>query len=395
MVDVGATAINTSRPGPGPELERWSQILRLGEAPIRGRTVLGIGSRHLLISSRVRPVIEHLVRDGATVDREATAISLRKILPLQDAAVLTEQLMGYRQADSRFEVVWRNWWRGFVNIPLWRPSQGLVTRLQGRVLTPNRLSVWAVACLLAVLSVPVGSLPAVRPLGFSQWAVVWALVTATTLVHELGHFFVAAHYGVRSRSIGVALFYVQPAAYTDVTNSWLVRKQARIAIALGGLLFQSFLLLAGYTAWRITSMSLLGWYCLLSLGWMAFNLMPFVRLDGYWVLSFALDEPNLRQRAFGQLIHWFVPARVPTVWNGAEAWMATLFAVLSALFTLGLYLSAVAGIQLVAPSRVSPFVPFIAWGVGVATVAYTMLRGRLRLRSARRLLQSATAEVPQ
>src|SRR5579859_3339195 len=116
MVDVGAItpradeALDAAR---RPQAERWSQILKLGEAPIRGRTVLGIGSRHLLISSRVRPVIEHLVQDGATVDREATTASLRKVLPLQDAAILTEQLLGYRQGDSRLEVAWRNWWRGF------------------------------------------------------------------------------------------------------------------------------------------------------------------------------------------------------------------------------------------------------------------------------------------
>jgi hypothetical protein len=356
--------------------------MRLGGATIKGRTVVGLGCRHLLVASRFRPVLEHLMQADPAVERGATIASLRQVLPIQDAAVLADQLIGLRRADSRSEVAWRSWWRGFVNIPLWRPSQSLVDRLECRVLTPNRLAAWAGLCVLAVLSLAVQPFPALQPLQPGEWPALWILVTFTTLFHELGHFFVAAHYGVRSRSIGIALFYIQPAGYTDVSNSWLVGRGARIAIALGGMLFQSLLLLPAYAAWRITGAPLLGWYCAASLGWMAFNLLPFVRLDGYWVLSFALDEHNLRQRAFGQLFHALMPARVPASWSGPEGVLALLFAALSAVFTVGLYASAVAGVQLVAPAPVSPYVPFAAGTAAAATLAVAWVRNRVRPRRA-------------
>lgn len=360
------------------ETERWSDVMALGEASIQGRAVLAVGGRHVLVAERFRPVFEHLLRENPAVERDATIAALRGVLALADAPALADQLLGMRRADSRLEVVWRDWWRGFLRLPLWRPSRGLVDALRGRVLTANLLSAWAIACLLAVLSLAAQPLPALGGLGPGPIAALWAMATATTFIHELGHLFVAAHHGVRARSIGIGLMYVQPAGYTDVTNSWLVRREARIAIALGGMLFQTVPLLLAYAAWRLCGASVLGWYCVLSLGWLAFNLLPFVRMDGYWVLCFWLDEFNLRQRAFGQLFHTLQPGRVQGSWTGAKAALAALFGALSGLFTIGLYVSAVAGAQAIAPARVSPFVPFAAWAVAVITLGAALVRGRLR-----------------
>jgi hypothetical protein len=379
---IDTVAAPAGAANPTDRAERWRQVMALGEASIQDRTVLAVGGRHVLVGRQFRPVFEHLLRENPTVERDATIASLRKVLPLSDAPALADQLLGLRRADSRLEIAWRDWWRGFLRIPLWRPSAGLVEAARGRVLTPNLLSAWAIAVVLAVSSLGAQPLPALPAIGGWQLGVLWAMATVTTAVHELGHLLVAAHYGVRSRSVGIGLMYVQPAAYTDVTNSWLVRRPARIAIALGGMLFQSVPLVLCYAAWRLTGQPVLGWYCVLSAGWMAFNLLPFVRLDGYWVLCFALDEFNLRQRAFGQLFHTLQPNRVPGVWTGPEGALAALFGALSGVFTIGLYVAAVAGVQAVAPARVGPFVPFVAWGLAAATLGVAFVRSRLRQRTA-------------
>ena len=365
---------------PGTRTERWRQVLALGEAPIRGRVVVAVGGRHLLMPERFRPVLEHLIQDNPPVERDATLGSLRQVLALGDAPALADLLLRLRREDSRLEVAWRSWWRGFLTIPLWRPSAGLVAALRGRVLTPNLLSVWGIAALVAVASLGAQPLPALDPISGWGWVAFWAMITATTFVHEAGHMLVAAHYGVRARSVGIGLLYVQPAAYTDVTNAWLVRRGARIAIALGGMLLQSIPLLACYAAWRLTGWSLLGWYALASAGFMVFNLLPFIRLDGYWILCFALDEFNLRTRAFTQCLHTILPDRVPGSWTGPQAALAALFGALSALFTVGMYVSAVAWVQSFAPARVSPFVPVGAWAALVVTLAINLLRNRMRRR---------------
>jgi hypothetical protein len=371
---IQTVAAPSGAANPTDQAERWREVMALGEASIQDRTVLAVGGRHVLVAGQFRPVFEHLLSENPVVERDATIASLRKVIPLADAPALADRLLGMRQADSRLEIAWRDWWRGFLRIPLWFPSQRLVETFRGRVLTPNLLSVWAIAVIVAVASLGAQPLPALPAIGGWQLVPLWAMATVTTFVHELGHLLVAAHYGVRARSMGVGLMYVQPAGYTDVTNSWLVRRPARIAIALGGVLFQSVPLVLCYAAWRLTGLPVLGWYCVLSTAWMAFNLLPFVRLDGYWVLSFALDEFNLRQRAFGQLLHTLQPRRVPGSWTGPEAVLAALFGALSGLFTAGMYVSAVAGVQALAPARVSPFVPFVAWGGAVLTLGIALLR---------------------
>lgn len=369
---------------PADRAERWAEVMALGEACVGDRLVLGVGGRHVLVARRFRPVFEHLLGEDPPVERDATIASLRKVLPLADAPALADQLLGLRRPDSRMEIAWRDWWRGFLRIPLWYPAPGLVAAARGRVLTPNLLSAWAIAVLVAVCSLAAQPLPPLPAIGGWQLAALWAMATATTFVHELGHLFVAAHYGVRARSVGVGLMYVQPAGYTDVSDSWLVRRPARIAIALGGMLFQSLPLLPCYAAWRLSGQPLLGWYCVLSVGWMAFNLLPFVRLDGYWLLCFALDEFNLRQRAFGQLLHTVLPERIAGSWTGPRAALAVLYGALSGLFTAGLYVSAVAGVQALVPARVSAFVPFVAWAGVLVTLGVALARRRRTGRTAPR-----------
>lgn len=359
-----------------PPITRWRDVLAVGAATIQGRAVVSVASNNVLMSDRVRPVLEHLLRRNPPVARDATLEALREVVTLSDAAALYRRLQDLQRSEGRVTVFWRNWLRGWLAVPLWRPGQGYVDALRGRVLTPAALTVWATLVLLASFSLSLQPWPRLVAPEPREWVVLWLLITVTTAIHELGHVSVAAHFGVRSRSVGFGLLYLQPAGFADVSNSWLVPRRERIAIALGGLLFQSVPVLAGYGVWRLTGAGLAGWYVALNLGWMAFNLVPFIRLDGYWVLCFALDEFNLRRRSFTQLFLWLRMTSGSPPWRGVEGALWTLFAALSAVFTVGLYASAVAWAQSIAPSRISPFLPLAGLPVGLTTLAVTLIRRR-------------------
>lgn len=129
-----------------------------------------------------------------------------------------------------------------------------------------------------------------------------ALIVAKTL-HELGHALVATRLGLRVGHMGIAFVVMWPMLYTDTGESWkLSRSRQRLAIASAGIV----------TELSLAGLSTLGWaLCdpgplrnallyLATTSWLlslALNASPFMRFDGYFILSDLLDFPNLHERA--------------------------------------------------------------------------------------------------
>ena len=129
-----------------------------------------------------------------------------------------------------------------------------------------------------------------------------ALIVAKTL-HELGHALVATRLGLRVGHMGIAFVVLWPMLYTDTGESWkLSRSRQRLAIASAGII----------TELSLAGLSTLGWaLCdpgalrnallyLATTSWLlslALNASPFMRFDGYFILSDLLDFPNLHERS--------------------------------------------------------------------------------------------------
>jgi molybdopterin/thiamine biosynthesis adenylyltransferase/Zn-dependent protease len=129
------------------------------------------------------------------------------------------------------------------------------------------------------------------------------LLFVVTIVHEFGHAAACDNLGAPVRSMGVMLYYLQPAAYADVTDSWqLPSRWDRVKIASSGLYVQTILTCLTLVLWTLLHRAgqpaaLLAIFFFMNVSIIIFNLTPFVRLDGYWILSNVLGIPNLRNRA--------------------------------------------------------------------------------------------------
>ena len=129
-----------------------------------------------------------------------------------------------------------------------------------------------------------------------------ALVISKTL-HELGHAFVSTHYGVRVAHMGVAFIVLWPMLYTDTSESWRLRSaRQRLAISSAGIAVEVALAGVSTLAWAVLDDGLLrqAMLYLATTGWLlslALNASPFMRFDGYFILSDLLDYPNLHERA--------------------------------------------------------------------------------------------------
>jgi putative peptide zinc metalloprotease protein len=140
-----------------------------------------------------------------------------------------------------------------------------------------------------------------------------ALVAVKTL-HELGHAFTAKRLGCRVPTMGIAFVVTWPMAYTDTNDAWrLVDPRSRRQVASAGIVTELFI-----AAWATLAWGLLpdgparsAVFVLATTSWVAtiaINASPFMRFDGYFILSDALDMPNLHERSFAmarwQLREW-------------------------------------------------------------------------------------------
>jgi len=133
-------------------------------------------------------------------------------------------------------------------------------------------------------------------------------LAVTKSLHELGHALTATRHGLRVAHMGVAFLVLWPVLYTDTGESWrLSERRQRLAIASAGIV--SELALAGLAtlAWNLCAEGDLkqALFFLASTAWLIslmLNLSPFMRFDGYFILSDALGMPNLHERAAAMAI---------------------------------------------------------------------------------------------
>lgn len=148
--------------------------------------------------------------------------------------------------------------------------------------------------------------------GLASYGVALVLVK---LLHELGHAFTAKRFGCRVPAMGIAFLVMWPVAYTDTNEVWkLADRKQRLGVALAGVATELCIAVWATLAWALLpeggpkSIA----FVLATVSWIttvAINASPFLRFDGYFVLSDWLDMPNLHARAFA-LARWDLRERL-------------------------------------------------------------------------------------
>jgi putative peptide zinc metalloprotease protein len=135
------------------------------------------------------------------------------------------------------------------------------------------------------------------------------VLVGVKIIHEFGHGLVATHFGCHVPTMGVAFLVMTPVAYTDTNEAWnLTDRKSRVWIGAAGMMAE-----LGLAAWATLAWGLLPEGFLRSAAFMVatttwvksilVNTSPIMRFDGYYLLSDALDLPNLHSRAFA-LARW-------------------------------------------------------------------------------------------
>jgi putative peptide zinc metalloprotease protein len=126
--------------------------------------------------------------------------------------------------------------------------------------------------------------------------IVLGLSLVSALFHEFGHAAGCRYGGARPGKIGIGIYLVWPAFFTNVTDSYRLSRAGRLRTDLGGLYFNAVFMLALAGVYVATSSEVLLLVIAFTHLEMLEQLMPFVRFDGYFILSDLIGIPDLFAR---------------------------------------------------------------------------------------------------
>lgn len=257
--------------------------------------------RDLVTTTDLRPELEDLLGFARFLSREG--------LTHWGSA---RDLEAARRAPGKPGLTSWHWWLHnylFFRIPLTRPD-----RMLSRAL-PAVQWIFSRWTLMLVLAMSMTGLVLV----FRQWEVFsqtfvdsltvsglisfgMALMLAKGL-HELGHAMTATRYGIKVAHMGLAFLVLWPMLYTDTGESWRLRdSRQRLRIAIAGIAVEASIAGLSLFAWALAPPGALKsaffYLATTSLAMtLLLNMSPFMRFDGYFVLSDALSLPNLHERS--------------------------------------------------------------------------------------------------
>jgi putative peptide zinc metalloprotease protein len=139
---------------------------------------------------------------------------------------------------------------------------------------------------------------------------IFGLVVISAAFHEIGHATGCRYGGAKPGVMGAGLYLVWPAFYTDVTDAYRLGKAGRLRTDLGGVYFNSIFLLATVGLYFLTHVEALLVVVLALQFEMLHQFLPFLRLDGYYVISDLTGVPDIFTRIKPTLVS-LVPGRKP------------------------------------------------------------------------------------
>ena len=272
--------------------------------------------------SEAGPLIEEISRETALVPAEDEVQALIQFMATNQLLAPQSPLIRH-DLRSRMRMKSRPWYETllhhylFFRMPLVRPDAFLQRTLPlVSIFFTRGFGVMVLAAFLIDLFLISREWHSFRESFvhfFSLQGVLYYALAGTfaKVIHELGHAYVAKRHGVRVPAMGLAFLVCWPYLYTDTAETWkLSNRRKQLQISSAGMMAELVLAIFATLLWSITPdggmKSVL--FILATTTWvmtLAINASPFMRFDGYFVLSDALDFPNLHERS-GACAKWFV-----------------------------------------------------------------------------------------
>ncbi|MFL5820277.1 MAG: hypothetical protein ACJ76S_06290 [Solirubrobacteraceae bacterium] len=121
-------------------------------------------------------------------------------------------------------------------------------------------------------------------------------VVVATVLHEIGHATACRYGGAKPGVMGVGIYIVWPAFFTDVTDAYRLNKRGRLRTDLGGVYFNAVFALAAAGAYFATGFEPVLLLVLIQTFAILQQMLPLLRLDGYYIISDLTGVPDMFAR---------------------------------------------------------------------------------------------------
>jgi putative peptide zinc metalloprotease protein len=150
------------------------------------------------------------------------------------------------------------------------------------------------------------------------------MIVLSAALHECGHASACLKAGATPGAMGAGLYIVWPVFYTDVTDSYRLGRGGRLLTDLGGVYFNVLFALGLAGLYFLTGWEVLLLIVVLQHLEILHQFLPFVRLDGYYIVSDLTGVPDLFAR-IRPIIRSLIPrrARDPKV-KELKVWARTV-----------------------------------------------------------------------
>lgn len=149
--------------------------------------------------------------------------------------------------------------------------------------------------------------------------------------HELGHAAALRYGGGQAKGMGVGIYLIYPAFYTDVSDNYRLGRWGRVRTDLGGVYFNLVFILGVIGLYWLTGLEFLLMIVVMLNLEIFRQLQPLVRLDGYWVIADMTGVPDFLSRV-GPFVKRLLPIKSkeaeklpPLKWWGALVFGAYVF----------------------------------------------------------------------
>jgi putative peptide zinc metalloprotease protein len=164
------------------------------------------------------------------------------------------------------------------------------------------------------------------------------------LIHESGHALAVRQFGGQTHEVGLTLVAGLPLFHVEASDSYMFPKKShRTVVAAAGILIELLACALLVCLWLVLAEGFLrelvaSLVVIASISTLLFNANPLMRFDGYYILTDALDMPDLRPRArdftLNSIASILSGSSAPKASTRREAWILGTYGVASPLYLL-------------------------------------------------------------